>query len=128
MGMRRLAQRGMVVALAAGITAVLAATAAMAQSAGIATHTTLATETREVSGHAVTTYSATVLDEDGAPAKGIVLLQEQGKSVASAALNSEGKALMLAGGLTAGDHNLTAIYGGDAQHTASRSETIHVRS
>jgi hypothetical protein len=127
MGMRRLAQRGTVVALAAGITVVLAA-AAMAQSTGMATHTTLATGSQEMGGRTVTTYSATVLGEDGAPAKGIVLLQEQGRSVASAALNSEGKALMLAGGLTAGDHNLTAIYGGDAQHTASRSETIHVRS
>jgi hypothetical protein len=125
--MRRLAQRGTVVALAAGIAAVLTA-AAMAQSTGMATRTTLATESQEMGGRTVTAYSATVLSEDGAPAKGIVLLQEQGKSLASAALNSEGKALILAGGVAAGDHNLTAVYGGDAHYTASQSETIHVRS
>jgi hypothetical protein len=128
MGMRRLAQRGMVVALAAGITAVLAAAAAMAQSAGIATHTTLATETQQIGGHMVMTYSASVLDEDGAPATGIVQLREQGRNLASAALNSEGKAELLADGLTAGDHALRVVYGGDATHAGSLSETAVVHS
>jgi Bacterial Ig-like domain (group 3) len=128
MGMRRLAQRGRFVALSAGITAVLVATAAMAQSASIATHTTLATETHEISGRAVIAYSATVLDEDGAPATGIVRLQERSRSVASAALNSEGKAEILVGGLVAGEHTLRAVYGGDAAHGASQSDAVTVQS
>src|SRR5271170_1583186 len=103
MGMRRLAQRGIVVALAAGIAAVLAA-AAMAQSTGMATHTTLATGSQETGGRTISTYSATVLGEDGAPAKGIVLLQEQGKSLASTALNSAGDAEIRFSSLAAGDH------------------------
>lgn len=129
--MRRLAQRAGFVALAAGITAVLAAATAMAQSTGTATHTTLATESREISGRTVTAYSATVLDEDGAPATGatgIVRLQEQGRSVASAALNSEGKAEILAGGLTAGEHALRAVYSGDAAHASSQSDAVTVQS
>jgi Bacterial Ig-like domain (group 3) len=126
MGMRRLAQRGMVVALAAGITAVLAAATAMAQSAGIATHTTLATETHEIGGRAVTSYSATVLGDDGAPATGVVQLQEHGRNLASAALNSEGKAEIQAGGLSAGGHTLLAVYGGDVAHSESQSEAVVV--
>jgi hypothetical protein len=127
MGMRRMAQRGTVVALAAGITALLA-TAAMAQSAGIATHTTLATESQVMGGRTVTTYSATVLGEDGAPATGIVRLQEQGRSLASAAIDSEGKAEIRVGGLTAGDHSLRAVYGGDAAHGTSQSDSVTVHS
>ena len=126
--MRRLAQRAGFVALAAGITTVLAATAAMAQSTGIATHTTLATESHEIGGHAVTTYFATVVGDDGAPATGIVRLQEQGRSVASAALNSEGKAEIRVGGLAAGDHTLRALYSGDTAHGASESDAVTVQS
>jgi hypothetical protein len=125
MGMRRLAQRGTVVALAAGISAVLAA-AAVAQSTGMATHTTLATESQQTSGRTVTTYSATVLGEDGAPATGVVRLQEQGRSLASAALNSEGKAEIQVGGLTPGGHTLRAVYGGDEAHTTSQSDPVAV--
>jgi hypothetical protein len=125
MGMRRLAQRGTVVALAAGISAVLAATA-MAQPTGMATHTTLATESQQTSGRTVTTYSATVLGEDGAPATGVVRLQEQGRSLASAALNSEGKAEIQVGGLTPGGHILRAVYGGDEAHTTSQSDPVTV--
>jgi len=115
------------VALAAGITAVLAA-AAMAQSTGMATHTTLATESQEMGGRTVTTYSATVLGEDGAPATGVVRLQEQGRNLASAALDSEGKAEILAGSLTAGDHALRAVYGGDSVHGSSQSDAVTVHS
>ena len=126
MGMRRLARRGRFVALAAGITGVLAATTAMAQSAGIATQTTLATESQEIGGRTVTGYSASVLGDDGVPAKGIVLLQERGKSLASAALNSAGDAEIRFSGLTAGDHNLRAVYAGDATYVGSQSEPVAV--
>jgi hypothetical protein len=125
MGMRQLVQKGMVVALAAGMTAVLAATAAMAQTTGITTHTTLATATQQIGGRAVTTYSATVLGEDGAPATGAVTLVERGKILAGAALNSAGKAQIRVDGLT-GDHTLTAVYSGDPAHANSTSESIDV--
>jgi hypothetical protein len=115
----------MVVALAAGFMAVLAATAAMAQATGITTHTTLATETQQTGGHAVTTYSATVLGEDGTPATGAVTLVERGRILAGAALNSAGKAEIRLDGL-AGEHTLSAVYSGDSAHANSQSESIDV--
>jgi Bacterial Ig-like domain (group 3) len=126
MGMRRLARRGMAVALAAGLTAVWTTATVLAQSTGIATHTTLAAEPHEIDGRTVTTYSATVLDEDGAPATGIVQLQEKGRNLASAALNSDGKAEIRIGGLAAGNHDLRAVYTGDTSHVASQSEAVTV--
>src|ERR1700722_718260 len=112
MGMRRLARKGMVVALAAGFATLLATAAASAQSTGIATHTTLATNSVELGGRTVTTYSATVQSDDGAPASGVVMLTENGKNLAGAALDSNGQAQIRLDGLTAGDHVLAATYGG----------------
>lgn len=112
-------------ALGAGIMAVLAATAAMAQTAGIATHTTLATATKQIDGRTVTTYSATVLGEEGAPATGAVSLVEHGRILAGAALDSAGKAEIRIDGL-AGDHTLRAVYSGDSAHANSTSESIDV--
>jgi hypothetical protein len=126
MGMRRLARTGLVVALAAGMMAGLAATAAMAQTTGIATHTTLTTGSEEVGGHAVATYSAKVLGEDGAPAAGVVELVEQGRMLAGAALNASGEAEIRYSGLTQGYHYLRAVYVGDARHAASQSDSAQV--
>ncbi len=124
--MRRLARKGMVVALAAGFATLLAASAALAQSTGTATHTTLTTNSLEVNGRTVTTYSATVVGEDGSPATGVVLLTEQGKNLAGAALDATGQANIRLDGLTAGDHVLTAEYSGDSSHAASQSESVDV--
>ncbi len=122
--MRRLARTGLVVALTAGIAA-LAASAAMAETDSVATHTTLATESIEVGGRTVTAYSATVVAEDGTPAKGVVMLAEGGRNLAGAALDASGKAEIRADGLT-GEHNLSAMYEGDKAHAASQSEAVAV--
>jgi hypothetical protein len=127
MGMRRLARKGMVLALAAGFVTLLATAAASAQSTGIATHTTLATNSLEVGGRTVTTYSATVQGDDGAPASGIVMLTENGKNLAGAALDSNGQAQIRMDGLPAGDHTLTAVYGGDSAHATSQSQSLAVQ-
>jgi hypothetical protein len=125
MGMRRLARKGMVVALAAGFATVLAATAG-AQSTGIATRTTLETATQQIGGRAVTTYSATVVDEKGAPVKGAVTLVEGNRSLAGAALDAEGKAAIRFDGLAAGEHTLSAVYAGDSTHATSQSANVVV--
>jgi len=96
-----------------------------ANSGVIATRTALATETIEVGGRTVTAYTATVTGEDGSPAKGVVMLTEQGRNVAGAALDASGKAEIRADGLT-GNHSLTAAYSGDTVHAASRSEAVPV--
>lgn len=126
MGMRRMALKVQIVAIAAGFTAVLAATAAMAQSSGIATHTSLTTETVQVSGRAVSTYTATVLNEDGTPATGSVTLVEGAKALASAALDSTGKAAIRYDSLSAANHSLRAVYSGDTTHEASTSLSLAV--
>jgi hypothetical protein len=126
MGMRRLARKGMVVALAAGFATLLATTAASAQSASFATHTTLTTGTVQVGGRTVTTYTANVVGDDDTPAKGVVMLTEQGRNLAGAALDSTGQANIRLDGLAAGNHVLTASYSGDTVHAASQSESVTV--
>jgi hypothetical protein len=121
MGMRHMVQTGLVVALMAG----MASAAAMAQTASLAgTHTTLNSETREVNGKTVATFTAAVESEDGSPATGAITLSEHGKDIAGAALNSEGLAELKLNGLTAGDHTLSAIYQGDKLHAASKSDSL----
>ncbi|WP_263350982.1 Ig-like domain-containing protein [Acidicapsa acidisoli] len=124
--MRRLARKWMVVALAAGFATLLATTAGLAQSASFATHTTLTTGSVEVGGRTVTTYTANVVGDDDTPAKGVVMLTEQGKNLAGAALDSTGQANIRLDGLAAGNHLLTASYSGDTVHAASQSESVTV--
>jgi hypothetical protein len=121
MGMRRLVQTGLVVALAAGFTAL----PMCAETGNVATQTTLTTKTVEVGGRTVTAYSATVTGEDGTPAKGVVMLTEQGRNLAGAALDASGTAEIRADGLS-GNHNVSAVYGGDSIHAASQSEVTPV--
>ena len=121
MGMRRLAQTGLIVAVAAGLMAL----PALAEAGSVATHTTLTTGVIEVGGRTVTTYSATVTGEDGTPAKGVVMLTEQGRNLAGAALDASGTASIRADSL-AGNHSLNAVYGGDSIHAASQSEAVPV--
>jgi hypothetical protein len=128
MGMRRLARKGMVVALAAGFAIMVGGGGVMAQSTGVATHTELTTSSLEVGGRTVTTYSAKVVGDDGAPATGVVMLTEQGKNLAGAALDSAGKAEIRMDSLAVGDHLLRAVYGGDSAHVASQSDSIQVHS
>jgi hypothetical protein len=128
MGMRRLGRRGLAVGLAAALTIVLAGSATVAQAAGTTTNTTLATESQQISGRAVTTYSATVLGEDGSPASGIVTLIEGQRTLASAALDAQGKAEIRYDSLPGGDHLLSAVYSGDSAHGISKSNGVKVHA
>lgn len=116
MGMRTLARIGFMFVLATG-------SLAAAQSA---TQTTLTAETRDVNGHTVVTFSTRVLDADGAPVSGVVSLVEKGKSLSSAALDAKGATQIELDTLTAGDHNITAIFNGDSAHATSTSEAVSV--
>lgn len=119
--LRRLAQTSLAVALAAGFMAL----PVFAETRGVVTHTTLATDSIEVGGRTVMAYTATVTGEDGSAARGVVMLTEQGRNLAGAALDASGKAAIRADGL-AGNHSLTAVYGGDPVHAASTSEAVPV--
>jgi hypothetical protein len=75
----------------------------------------------------VATLAVAVKGEDGLPATGAVVIQEDGRQLAGAALSAEGRSQMdLA--LPAGEHKLTAVYMGDANHQASASADSGVRA
>lgn len=101
--------------------------AAGPQAAVQGTATTLSAETRVQNGHTLATLGVSVKGEDGAPATGAVVIQEDGRQLAGAALSAEGH-VRLQFALPAGDHNLTAVYQGDATHQASVSAPAGVRA
>lgn len=91
------------------------------------TQTTLSAETRVQNGHTVAAFAVAVRGEDGLPAAGAVVIEEGGRQLAGAGLSAEGQA-RLEFGLSPGEHNLSAIYTGDAAHKASRSAVAGVRA
>jgi len=91
------------------------------------TQTTVSAETRVQNGHTVAAFAVAVRGEDGLPAAGAVVFEEGGRQVAGAALSAEGQA-RLEFVLPPGQHNLSAIYTGDAAHKASRSAVAGVRA
>lgn len=112
---------------ALGLALVAPAWGAGPQAALQSTATTLSAETRIQNGRTVATFAVAVKGEDGAPATGAVVIKEDGRQLAGAALSAEGHArLELA--LPTGDHNLVAVYQGDATHQASASDVSGVRA
>jgi len=91
------------------------------------TATTLSAETRVQNGHTVASFAVVVKGQDGTPAKGAVVIEEDGRQLAGAALSAEGQA-RLEFTLPAGDHDLTAVYSGDDAHQASVSAPAIVRA
>jgi hypothetical protein len=89
--------------------------------------TTLSAETRTQNGRTIASFAVAVKGEDGVPATGAVVLQEDGRQLAGAALSAEGRA-RLEVTLPAGEHNLVAVYNGDATHQGSISGFTGVRA
>jgi hypothetical protein len=99
----------------------------MAQAGPQGTATTLSTVTHFQNGRTVATAAITVKGEDGLPASGAVVIEEDGRQLAGAALSAEGRSLMDLT-LPAGEHQLTALYVGNATHQASASAASGVRA
>ena len=111
-----------------GIALMMPALAEAAESArGLATQTALSAETRDQNGRTQATVQVTVTGEDGLPALGAVVLSDQSRQLAGAALNAEGQAKVVLD-LPAGDHLLSAAYIGDATHQASTSLSAGVHA
>ena len=100
---------------------------ALALPAGksLATVTTLAAEARDGNGRTEATLTIAVTGQDGQPATGSVAIEDDGKPIAGAALNADGRATPVLS-LAPGDHNLTAVYVGDTTHAASVSQVAAV--
>ena len=105
-----------------GIALALAFWPAAAAAQQIATHTTLTVETGEQNGHTQSTATVSVTAADGQPASGVVVIEEGDSELAEAVLNAEGVASPVFS-LPAGDHDLRAVYVGDASHLGSASVT-----
>lgn len=86
-----------------------------------ATQTTLQAQTLDRSGSTQATLSVNVAGENGLPATGAVVIEDGGRQVAGAALNSTGEAQITVG-LAPGEHSLRAVYAGDASHQGSQSD------
>lgn len=128
--MRGMICRGLRLELVAGMALVLALPAlvqAAENSQAIATHTTLAAETHDRGGRTQAALSVAVTSEDGQPAAGAVTIQDQGHSLAGAALDATGQAKIVVG-LAAGTHKLTASYVGDSAHKSSVSSSAAVQA
>ena len=91
------------------------------------TATSLSAQTRVQNGHTVGLLAVTVKGDDGLAPTGAVVIEEDGKDLAGAALSADGHA-RLAVTLPSGEHNLTALYMGDATHQASVSPVSGVRA
>ena len=84
-------RRGLRLQMVAGLGIVfwMPALALAAQSSqGVATQTTLAAQTRDQGGRTQATVSVTVISEDGLPATGAVVIKDDGRQLAGAALNA----------------------------------------
>lgn len=127
--MKCMDRRGMRLELVAGVILALATPAlwAATDTRGAATQTTLAAETRDAAGHTQGVLEIGVTAEDGEPATGAVVIEDNGKQLAGAALNADGRAKLTVD-LAEGEHSLRAVYQGDAAHQGSRSEATDVHA
>ena len=122
----RLIRRGLRLEMVALLGMALAVPA-MAAANSQATQTRLSAGTLAQGGSTQAVLAVAVTGEDGQPATGAVVIEDQGKPVASAALSAEGSA-RLQFVIPAGDHSLRAFDTGDSTHAASASELSGVHS
>jgi Bacterial Ig-like domain (group 3) len=103
--------------------------AAQAATDSLTTQTRLDAHTRIQSreGNNLTegVLSVSVTGQDGKPATGAVVIEDNGKQLAGVALNASGTA-ELSIDLTEGGHSLRAVYQGDSAHAASASASAQV--
>jgi len=99
----------------------LAALPAAASAQAIATFTTLNVATSDQNGRTQATIQVSVIGADGQPASGVVAIEDGTLTRAEAALDASGQARS-AVTLPGGDHQLRAVYFGDASHQQSKSQ------
>jgi len=99
----------------------LAALPAAASAQAIATFTTLNVATSDQSGRTQATIQVSVIGADGQPASGVVAIEDGTLIRAEAALDVSGQAHSTVT-LPGGEHQLRAVYLGDASHRESKSQ------
>ncbi len=110
-----------------GFALLLAMVPVAARAQAVSTETTLKMDAAGLAGESQTTATASVTDANGQPASGVVNFVDGSRQLAEAELNSAGQATANLT-LPAGDHNLQAVYVGDAAHQASASAGTEVKT
>ena len=87
-----------------------------------ATQTTLLVDTRNLNGRTEANVFVAVSGADGLPATGSVSILDHGKPLAGFTLNPQGQVTEVLD-VAPGNHDLTAVYAGDASHFTSKSDT-----
>jgi hypothetical protein len=98
----------------------LAALPAVASTQGIGTFTTLNVATSDQNGRTQAAIQVSVTGADGQPATGVVAIEDGALTRAEAALDASGQANSTVT-IPGGDHQLRAVYLGDATHQRSTS-------
>jgi Bacterial Ig-like domain (group 3) len=98
----------------------LAALPAAASTQAIGTFTTLNVATSDQNGRTQAAIQVSVTGSDGQPAGGVVAIEDGTLTRAEAALDASGQARSTVT-LSGGDHQLRAVYLGDASHRGSTS-------
>ncbi len=100
--------------------------AALAETVTLATtHVAVSSSANPANAGAPLTLTATIFSTGGVPT-GLIIFSDQGHTLGSAALNSQGVATLVVSGATwtPGTHALTASYPGDTSDAASASQPI----
>jgi hypothetical protein len=122
---RRSLRLELVAGLAAALATLVLPVAARAQSA--ATQTSMTVTASGQGGQTKTAFLMSVTGADGLPATGAVAVDEGGRQLAQVALNPAGQATAVVT-LPGGDHQLRAVYSGDATHLGSTSASMLVQA
>jgi len=88
------------------------------------TTTTLASNLNPAAFGQSVTFTVSVQPAAGGAPTGTVTLMDGATSLASSGISATGNAQFTAGGLSAGTHSITAVYGGDANFTSSTSSAL----
>jgi hypothetical protein len=103
-----------------GIALAMSVFAPVVSASTLSTETTLKVSTQDKGGATKATVRVGVAGNDGSAASGAVAIQENGKTVASLALDGSGQGTAEVT-LPAGAHSLRAVYVGDSTHATSTS-------
>lgn len=98
---------------------------AWAMAAPQATQTRITADAHETSRGTQAALNVKVTGLDGSAATGAVVIEDDGKPLAGAALDADGAAQFDLG-LLPGSHSLRAVYAGDANHQGSNSDPAAV--
>jgi hypothetical protein len=121
-------RRSLRLELVAGLGAALALLVLpVANAQSVATQTSMSATTSDQGGQTRTAVQMSVTGADGLPASGAIAVVEGERQLTQVALNPTGQASTVLT-MPGGEHNLRAVYSGDATHVSSNSVSTLVQA